>query len=109
MAVKRRIKSWNSIYSIEMITEDGQKSANLRIVPKGTFIMAITGLEAESELVETAHYLGLIQHLNQSCMALFQRKICLLRIFYFNGIEKSGKSTGLIILRERNSRAIMLS
>ena len=32
--------------SMEMITEDGQKSANLRIVPKGTFIMAITGLEA---------------------------------------------------------------
>ena len=80
--------------SIEMITEDGQKSANLRIVPKGTFIMAITGLK-RLELVETAHYLGLIQHSISHVWHCFQRKICLLRIFYFNGIEKFGEEYGL--------------
>ena len=93
--------------SMEMITEDGQKSANLRIVPKGTFIMAITGLEAAGTRGNCA-LLGFDTTLNQSCMALFPKN-CLLQIFYFNGIEKSGKSTGLIILRERNSKAIMLN
>ena len=94
--------------SMEMITEDGQKSANLRIVPKGTFIMAITGLEAAGTRGNCA-LLGFDTTLNQSCMALFPKKDLLTSDFYFNGIEKSGKSTGLIILRERNSKAIMLN
>ena len=75
--------------SMEMITEDGQKSANLRIVPKGTFIMAITGLEAAGTRGNCA-LLGFDTTLNQSCMALFPKK-------------------DLLILRERNSKAIMLN
>ena len=55
--------------SLEKITEAGKKSANLRIVPKGTFIMAITGLEAAGTRGNCA-LLGLNTTLNQSCMEI---------------------------------------
>ena len=60
--------------SIETITEEGKKSANLRVVPKGTFVMAITGLEA-SGTRGTVHYLALTQHLTSLVWLCSQSKI----------------------------------
>lgn len=68
--------------TVEKITPAGQKSANLRIVPKNTFIMAITGLEAAG----TRGNCGIIDidtTLNQSCMALFPNKEMLDTNFLF--------------------------
>ena len=80
--------------SIEMITENGQKSANLRIVPKGTFIMSITGLEAAGTRGNCA-LLGFDTTLNQSCMALFPKKDLLTSDFLFQWYRKVGEEYGL--------------
>ena len=80
--------------SIETITENGQKSANLRIVPKGTFIMAITGLEAAGTRGNCA-LLGFDTTLNQSCMALFPKKDLLTSDFLFQWYRKVGEEYGL--------------
>lgn len=80
--------------SIETITEDGQKSANLRIVPKGTFIMAITGLEAAGTRGNCA-LLGVDTTLNQSCMALFPKKDLLTSDFLFQWYRKIGEEYGI--------------
>ena len=80
--------------SIETITEDGQKSANLRIVPKGTFIMAITGLEAAGTRGNCA-LLGFDTTLNQSCMALFPKKDLLTSDFLFQWYRKIGEEYGI--------------
>lgn len=80
--------------SIEMITENGQKSANLRIVPKGTFIMAITGLETAGTRGNCA-LLGFDTTLNQSCMALFPKKDLITSDFLFQWYRKVGEEYGL--------------
>lgn len=80
--------------SLEKITEAGQKSANLRIVPKGTFIMAITGLEAAGTRGNCA-LLGLNTTLNQSCMALFPKKGILDSRFLFQWYRKVGEEYGI--------------
>ena len=80
--------------SMEMITEDGQKSANLRIVHKGTFIMAITGLEAAGTRGNCA-LLGFDTTLNQSCMALFPKKDLLTSDFLFQWYRKVGEEYGI--------------
>lgn len=56
--------------TIEKITPEAVKSANLKMLPKNTFLMAITGLEAEG----TRGRCGIVGEeatSNQSCMALF--------------------------------------
>lgn len=56
--------------TIEKITEEAINRANLKILPKGTFLMAITGLEAEG----TRGSCGIVGEpatTNQSCMAIF--------------------------------------
>ena len=80
--------------SIEKITEEGQKSTNLRIVPKGTFVMAITGLEAAGTRGNCA-LLGFDTTLNQSCMALFPKKNLLTSGFLFQWYRKVGEEYGL--------------
>ena len=80
--------------SIEKITVDGQKSANLRIVPQGTFVMAITGLEAPGTRGNCA-ILGFDTTLNQSCMALFPKKELLKSEFLFQWYRKVGEEYGL--------------
>ena len=80
--------------SIELITEEGQKSANLRIIPKGTFVMAITGLEAAGTRGNCA-LLGFDTTLNQSCMALFPKKDLLTSEFLFQWYRKVGEEYGL--------------
>lgn len=56
--------------TIEKITEDAVKSKNLKILPKGTFLFAISGLEAEGTRGKCA-ITGIKATTNQSCMALF--------------------------------------
>ena len=80
--------------SIETITEEGQKAANLRIVPKGTFIMAITGLEAAGTRGNCA-LLGFDTTLNQSCMALFPKQEMLTSEFLFQWYRKVGEEYGI--------------
>ena len=80
--------------SIETITEEGQKSANLRMIPKGTFVMAITGLEAAGTRGNCA-ILGFDTTLNQSCMALFPKKDMLTSEFLFQWYRKVGEEYGI--------------
>lgn len=55
------------------ITVTGQKAANLKLLPKGTFLMAITGLEAD-QVCGNCGILGIESTVNQSCMYLFPKK-----------------------------------
>lgn len=80
--------------SIETITEEGQKVANLKIVPKGTFVMAITGLEAAGTRGNCA-LLGFDTTLNQSCMALFPKQEMLTSEFLFQWYRKVGEEYGI--------------
>ncbi|NUU75333.1 restriction endonuclease subunit S [Paenibacillus xylanilyticus] len=80
--------------TIEKITEDGRKSANLKIVPKGTFVMAITGLEAAGTRGNCAK-LGIDTTLNQSCMALYPNEKLLNSSFLFQWYRKVGQEYGL--------------
>ena len=80
--------------SIETITEEGQKAANLKIIPMGTFIMAITGLEAAGTRGNCA-LLGFDTTLNQSCMALFPKQEMLTSEFLFQWYRKVGEEYGI--------------
>lgn len=80
--------------SIETITEEGKKAANLKIVPKGTFVMAITGLEAAGTRGNCA-LLGFDTTLNQSCMALFPKQEMLTSEFLFQWYRKVGEEYGI--------------
>ncbi|MBE7897599.1 hypothetical protein G7L40_04165 [Paenibacillus polymyxa] len=80
--------------TIEKITENGRKNANLKIVPKGTFVMAITGLEAAGTRGNCAK-LGIDTTLNQSCMALYPNEKLLNSSFLFQWYRKVGEEYGL--------------
>lgn len=80
--------------SIETITHEGKESAHLRIVPKGTFVMAITGLEAAGTRGNCA-ILGFDTTLNQSCMALFPKKNMLTPEFLFQWYRMVGEEYGI--------------
>ena len=57
----------------EKISEEARKSANLKIHPPGTFLMAITGLEAEGTR-GACGIVGIPATTNQSCMAIYPKK-----------------------------------
>lgn len=59
--------------TIEKITEQAVKNTNLKILPKGTFLFAITGLEAEGTR-GSCGVTGVEATTNQSCMALFPKE-----------------------------------
>ncbi|PFQ93301.1 methyltransferase type 11 [Bacillus cereus] len=80
--------------TIEKITPAGQKDANLRIVPKGTFVMAITGLEAAGTRGNCA-MLSIDTTLNQSCMAIFPKESVLDSVFLFQWYRKVGEEYGI--------------
>lgn len=72
----------------EKITESAVKSKNLKKLPKGTFLFAITGLEAEGTRGKCA-LTGIEATTNQSCIALFpNRGLITLYLFYY--YEKFG-------------------
>lgn len=54
----------------EKITQEAVEKTNLKILPKNTFLMAITGLEAEGTRGSCA-IVGEESTTNQSCMAIF--------------------------------------
>ena len=54
----------------EKISQDAVEQTNLTIVPTGTFLMAVTGLEAERTRGACA-IVGAPSTTNQSCMAVF--------------------------------------
>lgn len=56
-------------HTMEKITEKGRHSAGLRILPKGTMIIAIMGLEANGTRGNCG-ILGIESTINQACMAL---------------------------------------
>jgi type I restriction enzyme S subunit len=59
--------------TIEHISVEAMRKTNLRLLPAGTFLMAITGLEAAGTRGSCA-ILGTEATTNQSCMALFPGK-----------------------------------
>ena len=78
----------------EKITEAGQADANLRVVPKNTFVMAITGLEA-SGTRGNCGILGIDTTLNQSCMAVYPNKKLLSTRFLFQWYKIVGEDYGI--------------
>ncbi|WP_196600487.1 restriction endonuclease subunit S [Pectinatus frisingensis] len=78
----------------EKITAAGQDNANLRIVPKNTFVMAITGLEAVGTRGNCG-ILGINTTLNQSCMAVFVNKKTLSTQFLFQWYKMIGEDYGI--------------
>ena len=57
----------------EKINEEAVRNTNLKILPVGTFLFAITGLEAEGTRGSCA-FTGVEATTNQSCMALFPKE-----------------------------------
>lgn len=80
--------------TIEKITDEGMKDAHLQIVPKGTFVMAVTGLEAVGTRGNCA-ILDIDTTLNQSCMALFPKKNKLDTTFLFQWYRLVGDNYGI--------------
>ena len=80
--------------TIEKITPAGQENSNLRVVEKGSFIMAITGLEAAGTRGNCA-LLGIDTTLNQSCMALYPKKELLTHHFLYQWYRKVGEEYGI--------------
>lgn len=78
----------------EKITEKGRESSNLRIVPKGTFVIAITGLEAKGTRGNCA-ILDIETTINQSCMALIPDPQKLDVGFLYQWYRKVGDSYGI--------------
>ncbi|MEK3984258.1 restriction endonuclease subunit S [Paenibacillus sp. FSL K6-3166] len=78
----------------EKITEAGQADANLRVVPKNTFVMAITGLEAAGTRGNCG-ILGIDTTLNQSCMAVYPNKELLSTQFLFQWYKLVGERYGI--------------
>lgn len=81
------------LHTTEHINIVGKKSSNLKIVPSGTFVMAITGLEASGTRGNSA-ILGLDTTINQSVMALFPNSL-LNTNFLFQWYQKIGDKYGI--------------
>ncbi|MEO5283655.1 restriction endonuclease subunit S [Limosilactobacillus allomucosae] len=79
--------------TIEKISESGKKAANLKLIPKGTIVIAITGLEAPGTRGNCA-ILGIDTTLNQSVMALFV-KTNIDTQFIFQWYKKIGQEYGI--------------
>lgn len=60
--------------TLEKISSDAVKKTNLKLHPTGTFLMAITGLEAEGTR-GSCGIVGKPSTTNQSCMAIYTNKL----------------------------------
>jgi type I restriction enzyme, S subunit len=78
----------------EKITKDGVKDANLKMIPKGTFLFAITGLEAEGTRGSCA-ITGVEATTNQSCMALYPKKNLLITPYLYHYYVRYGNQLAL--------------
>ena len=81
-------------HSIEKITPQGRDDANLKIVPKRTVVIAITGLEAAGTRGNCAK-LGFDTTLNQSCMAIYPKSEFLDPDFLFQWYIAVGEEYGI--------------
>jgi type I restriction enzyme S subunit len=75
--------------TIEKITIEGARDANLKMIPKGTFLFAITGLEAAGTRGSCA-ITGIEATTNQSCMALYPKKGLLITPYLFHYYVRYG-------------------
>ena len=82
------------IYKTEKkITEAGRKNANLKIMPVGTFIIAVFGLEAD-QVCGNCGILGIPSTVNQACMCIFPNEKYLSSKFLFQWYLHMGKIYG---------------
>ena len=79
--------------TIEKISESGKKAANLRLIPSGTIVIAITGLEAPGTRGNCA-ILGIDTTVNQSVMALVVKNNIDTQ-FVFQWYKKIGEEYGI--------------
>ena len=75
--------------TIEHITIEGAREANLKSIPKGTFLFAITGLEAAGTRGSCA-ITGIEATTNQSCMALYPKKGLLITPYLYHFYVRYG-------------------
>lgn len=75
--------------TIEKITKEGAREANLKMIPRGTFLMAITGLEAAGTRGSCA-ITGIEATTNQSCMALYPKKGLLITPYLYHYYVRYG-------------------
>lgn len=75
--------------TIEKISKEGAKAANLKMIPKGTFLFAITGLEAAGTRGSCA-ITGIEATTNQSCMALYPKANVAITPYIFQFYVKYG-------------------
>jgi type I restriction enzyme S subunit len=69
--------------SVEHISEDAVEKTNLKIHPVGTFLMAITGLEAAGTR-GSCGIVGSPAATNQSCMAIYPTdELCTEYLFHY--------------------------
>lgn len=80
--------------TIEKITPEAVQKTNLKMIPKGTFLMAITGLEAEGTRGSCA-ITGIDVTTNQSCMALYPKKGLLITDYLFHFYRRYGNFLAL--------------
>lgn len=82
------------VKTVEKISSKGKSVANLKVIPKGTVVIAITGLEAAGTRGNCAK-LGIDTTLNQSCMAIFPKREILDSDYLFHWYKKIGESYGI--------------
>jgi type I restriction enzyme S subunit len=75
--------------TFEKITFEALEKTNLKIIPKGTFLFAITGLEAEGTR-GSCGITGIDAATNQSCMALYPKNRLLLTEYLFHFYIRHG-------------------
>jgi len=75
--------------TIEKISIEGVRAASLKMIPKGTFLFAITGLEAAGTRGSCA-ITGIEVTTNQSCMALYPKKNLLITPYLYHYYVKFG-------------------
>ena len=66
----------------EKITKEAVISANLKLIPPNTFLMAITGLEAEGTR-GACGIVGRESTTNQSCMAIFTTQVLSIQFLFY--------------------------
>lgn len=81
--------------TIEKITPDAVRDTNLKVIPEGTFLFAITGLEAEGTRGSCA-IAGIEATTNQSCMALYPKDGLLTTSYLFHYYVEFGKRLALV-------------
>ncbi len=78
------------VKSEKTLTESGLKSANLRILSKGTLVVALFGLEAET-VCGNCGLLGVDSAINQACMSITPNDDSLMSEYLFYYYKATGR------------------